>query len=488
MADANMAIQNSTLSDDASVAVLSRCQSRFLTDGDVADNLRLQGEVIFHGALFTAIPAALQANQQIVGILRQTLQAISSLYLQNEQRKAVSSKVDGGGNVAWRSKDLDMDSEATTTTPPVQPQEPISSEEHDNMSILEPHGLSAAIKAQKKHCPATHSTKGRNTAAAGVVKATKRTSRVSKPTPKASALADLQNKMNPNPPTIAKLAPSCQARKPRVKKSHWSLFVKLKVPEEFLVQLNPAAEEEMPANTRAKTRAKSKTVKSDEFVTSDVEDADEAAPRRSPRTKKSASTKPSYALSSVEEEMEGEDEDEDEYEEEEMFDVDDTAPQSTKTSTSTSCSRSKSSTPQENNETEDQDQETTATSPSPLPSNNPHTYPWPPFPLLPALHYPPFHLGATIALSNLREDASSNPSSSLLDLITELEENRPSVTGWEMNARLAGGEWVYQSLREYVEEDEKRDVVRKRIFDVVNALEGWEKREWEKKDGNGDEG
>lgn len=85
-----------------------------------------------------------------------------------------------------------------------------------------------------------------------------------------------------------------------------------------------------------------------------------------------------------------------------------------------------------------------------------------------------------------------NPTETLLELIEELEENRPSVEGWEMKGRLRGGTWVYEALRDVVESGkgkrgkkgggrgrgkgkEKIDVV-----EVVRDLVDWEEREWER--------
>jgi hypothetical protein len=64
----------------------------------------------------------------------------------------------------------------------------------------------------------------------------------------------------------------------------------------------------------------------------------------------------------------------------------------------------------------------------------------------------PFYHGASIAFSNLQSDASPEK---LLEMITDLEENKPIVSG-ESKTRLDGAQWVYNALKKRIEEDSAR--------------------------------
>jgi len=183
MGDINAAIINNTLGDDASVAELFKRQAQFAADGDVADDLRLQGQGVFNTALFTDTPIALQKGQPVVTVLRQTIQAIGALYLQNDQREAVSSRTDNAGGPPWRldtfTIGVDVEDEATNTTS-TPPQATCSDDEDVEKKGSKRARLAAAMEARKKRRLATHGTKGRMTAAAGVVKAFKRTPHMTK--------------------------------------------------------------------------------------------------------------------------------------------------------------------------------------------------------------------------------------------------------------------------------------------------------------------
>ncbi|KAF2844795.1 hypothetical protein T440DRAFT_547029 [Plenodomus tracheiphilus IPT5] len=86
---------------------------------------------------------------------------------------------------------------------------------------------------------------------------------------------------------------------------------------------------------------------------------------------------------------------------------------------------------------------------------SPHTFIFPPLPSLPKKHIPPFHRGALIALSNLYEDSLASPSSTLRDLVEELEDERPVVEGWERRVVLEGAGWVFEGCRGVWEGEEQ---------------------------------
>jgi hypothetical protein len=120
----------------------------------------------------------------------------------------------------------------------------------------------------------------------------------------------------------------------------------------------------------------------------------------------------------------------------------------------------------------------------------------PPFPKLPPPRRSPFHLGATIALSNILEDHVLYPNETLLELIEDLEHNQPTFEryDWEHRTVLRGGAWVCDVLREgagfgrrgeaeaenehgksKVMSDEEADLVV-----LVKNLEKWVAQEWER--------
>ena len=148
-----------------------------------------------------------------------------------------------------------------------------------------------------------------------------------------------------------------------------------------------------------------------------------------------------------------------------------------------------------------------ATSSSALPANHPSTaHPIPPTPAQQTLPYTfapfpptldhraltPFHRGAIIAIENVLADHADEPEDSLLDLVTELDDTRPTVSDWEHVTVMKGGSWVFQVLRDVWEDreakreeqvggddgEEEEELVN--IEDVVKALEEWVGREMER--------
>ncbi|KAF2645183.1 hypothetical protein P280DRAFT_503413 [Massarina eburnea CBS 473.64] len=72
----------------------------------------------------------------------------------------------------------------------------------------------------------------------------------------------------------------------------------------------------------------------------------------------------------------------------------------------------------------------------------------PPFPPPPPHHLPHFTNGVQIALSNLHDDHMLSPTLPLLDLVAELEDDKPIVPDDDYRRHvLNGAEWVYAAVR-----------------------------------------
>jgi hypothetical protein len=113
---------------------------------------------------------------------------------------------------------------------------------------------------------------------------------------------------------------------------------------------------------------------------------------------------------------------------------------------------------------------------------------FPTFPSLKRERRRPFYLGASIALENILDDHFANPSETILELIEELEENRPvfSKEDWEHRSVLKGGEWVFDVLKTVIADwkegengGKKRDGADE-IVEVVGELEDWVEKEWDR--------
>ncbi|EMD95859.1 hypothetical protein COCHEDRAFT_1210128 [Bipolaris maydis C5] len=103
------------------------------------------------------------------------------------------------------------------------------------------------------------------------------------------------------------------------------------------------------------------------------------------------------------------------------------------------------------------------------------TFPPYPSPLAPRA-LPHFHTGAVIAVENIRDDYAITPDFSLLELVEDLEENRPTVLDWEHVTVMRGGDWVYGVLREVWEVWGDRV----RVEEVVEQLMEWVDGEFER--------
>ncbi|KAI4913473.1 hypothetical protein J4E90_005190 [Alternaria incomplexa] len=105
-----------------------------------------------------------------------------------------------------------------------------------------------------------------------------------------------------------------------------------------------------------------------------------------------------------------------------------------------------------------------------------------PFPPLTPRDLTPFTRGARIALENILSDHQTEPLTSLIDLIEELDDTRPIVNDWEHVTVMKGGCWVYQVMRDVWEEivdesDEEEMEVDVNIEEVVGRVGGWVDRE-----------
>jgi hypothetical protein len=175
MTATSISIINGTIRDDAAVAELFRRQKHFAADVTLADSVRLTGQAMFNTALFTDLPAAIQAAKPVAVILRQTIESIGALYLQSEKREAVIHVADSNGDED-EHPDLaiqDIAAKKARRTSELH----LSTDESDAEEISTPERIAAAMAARQKRRLATHGAKRRMSAAAGVVKALQRTSR-----------------------------------------------------------------------------------------------------------------------------------------------------------------------------------------------------------------------------------------------------------------------------------------------------------------------
>ncbi|KAI4952681.1 hypothetical protein J4E91_003153 [Alternaria rosae] len=114
-----------------------------------------------------------------------------------------------------------------------------------------------------------------------------------------------------------------------------------------------------------------------------------------------------------------------------------------------------------------------------------------PFPPLSPRALTPFTRGARIALENILSDHQSEPLTSLIDIIEELDDTRPIINDWDHVTVMKGGCWVYQVMRdvweEVVDEDDEEEMeVDVNIEEVVGRIGGWVDREVGRLDGDGE--
>lgn len=124
----------------------------------------------------------------------------------------------------------------------------------------------------------------------------------------------------------------------------------------------------------------------------------------------------------------------------------------------------------------------TSTLSPPSPSHYGTPFTWPPLPALKPREREPFHNGLIIALENVAEDHDRNPNLTVLEVIEDLEENRPAHhrEDWVTKATLKGGTFVYEGLKGLVE-GLRGARTHLSTGELCLAIGAWTKREWERK-------
>ncbi|KAH7088762.1 hypothetical protein FB567DRAFT_627335 [Paraphoma chrysanthemicola] len=98
MSDIEQKIRDATLDDDVSMAELWQRYNFFINDAEAPARIRAQGLAIFRAVLFTEPQPASQVSERAVVLLRRTLEAIGGLYLAEERCKASILAVDQAGS------------------------------------------------------------------------------------------------------------------------------------------------------------------------------------------------------------------------------------------------------------------------------------------------------------------------------------------------------------------------------------------------------
>jgi hypothetical protein len=107
---------------------------------------------------------------------------------------------------------------------------------------------------------------------------------------------------------------------------------------------------------------------------------------------------------------------------------------------------------------------------TPRPTVQPPTGPFafPPFPALRANELSHFTRGIDNALSNLVEDHTDRPSDTVLELIQELIDERPIVSGVQRSV-LRGAEWVYYAVQGVCEDGDLEGDVMERVAEELRG-------------------
>lgn len=84
----------------------------------------------------------------------------------------------------------------------------------------------------------------------------------------------------------------------------------------------------------------------------------------------------------------------------------------------------------------------------------PHTFAFPPFPPLPERELDFFTRGISHAIENIAEGHAEQPLLTLLELVEDLESERPEVSDWQRLAIMKGAEYVYEAVRAVCEGSE----------------------------------
>lgn len=171
MGNINKEILDGTLSNDASVAELLRQQESFDPDNELSPDLQARGRGLFNTALFTDTPAALKEGKAVVTVLRRTIEAIGTLYLEHNRRQAIDHESNNSGGKATDSIEVETEPTEQNATAATNSAQPRDIEEADQSPRVQ-----AVIAARRKRREMTHGRAPRRgmSAAAGVLKALKR--------------------------------------------------------------------------------------------------------------------------------------------------------------------------------------------------------------------------------------------------------------------------------------------------------------------------
>jgi hypothetical protein len=183
MSDNEQKLRDGTLDDNASIAELLKRHEWFTKDTETPADLKSRGLEIFHTAIYTDTPSALQAGERVVIVLRRTIEALGALYLEEERRRAASLVVEMMHSAVDGVPASPQEAAPTSASGILQTTQDIVAESdgRDEGHDAKTSGLKAAIAAQQKRRLATHGPRPHTSAAAGVVKAFKRTTDTSKP-------------------------------------------------------------------------------------------------------------------------------------------------------------------------------------------------------------------------------------------------------------------------------------------------------------------
>jgi hypothetical protein len=498
-------IRKGALSDLEAAAELHKRQKHFTADCDLLPELRSRGIAILNTALNTDLQAALQACQPLVLLLRRTVEAVGALYLENDRRMASTCEVsDEQGSAHTQEHEV---AEAMTTAIETVPEHPM---ELDHEELAKASKVQAAIAARRKRRALTHGKTCAKAATSGVLKPIRRaqivkslqsftsTSPVSKvsihrstlsPSPLSLHLANKTNQRTAH----SKLTPAHVATKPR-------LLVKLHVPRFFDQQARNA--DKSKRHYKGRIRTYKNKIKSEDFVHEDIQEdtamqhidenveTHDSPPREIPRLSQvedspRRSMRSSAATTTTSPTQDG---------------TARTQPRASPTenspyefsTTSTNLSQTSSTSSDQSTQPSDPDAspKPTETTENITTPSSPTGHSFPPFPHLKSPRRAPFRLGASIALENILEDHAENPEDTLLELIEELEDNRPvfSKDDWEHRSVLKGGKWVYNALKKVAKDGDKDGEGKGKegedggdeIVDVVKDLETWVEKEWDR--------
>jgi hypothetical protein len=169
--DISKRILEGTLTNDISVAELLRRQKTFAADSELPPELQARGQSFFNTALYTDTPATLREGREVVAILRRTMEAIGSLYLEHQQRQGSAQYSDDTGgevmNGIEQTTEVEGKEDCTTDS---------SAHYRNDDELSHNPRIQAAIAARRRHRGLTHGRGPRKgmSVTAGVLKALRR--------------------------------------------------------------------------------------------------------------------------------------------------------------------------------------------------------------------------------------------------------------------------------------------------------------------------